>query len=198
MFNLIPPKKREEYSKEIKQMFSLIEREHGKSARDEFDHDQTHYLIYSHKKFGVIGGARLIPIDQPVLTSDLLKRLQFKSNQKIWEMSRIFFHLPSETAKDESEKMFNLIRQDFYQNMYDSLKTISIAQKIKAFITVLPTEGHKDILNMGLWPFEKQAQIASPFKDSRSYILGIMPMNAQTYEAFVHRRRSSESILRIS
>lgn len=198
MFNLIAPKKRVEFKEDIDQMFKLLELEHGKHARDNFDHDEAYYLVYSHKKFGVIGGARLIPIEAPAMTSDLLKRLKFSSKHKIWELSRVFFHLPEETAKDESEKMSELICRDFYQSMYDSLKTISIAQKIRSYITVLAFEDHQDVLHYGFWPFDKQASIASPYNDKEPYVVGFMTMNQDMYDVFVQRRVSFERIIRIS
>jgi hypothetical protein len=198
MFNLIPPKKRSEFKDDLNQMFTLLELELGKNALDAFDHDEAYYLVYSHKKFGVIGGARLIPIDSPAMTSDLLKRLKFNTKQKIWELSRVFFHLPEDTAKDESEKMFELICRDFYQGMYDSLKTISIAQKIRSFITVLPFDDHQDVLHFGFWPFDKQASISSPYKDKEPYVVGFMPMNQDMYDVFIQRRMSYERIIRIS
>lgn len=198
MFNMIPPKKREEFKVELNQMFKLLELEHGPSFRDQFDHDDTNYLIFSHKKFGVIGGARLIPIEYPALTSDLLKRLKFQSKHKIWELSRIFFHIPIEKAKDEHEKSIELIRRDFYQGMYDSLKTISIAQKIKSFITVIDFDGHQEILNLGFWPFDKQAKITSPHNCGKPYVVGFMPMNADSYDMFVKRRLSYEHVIKVS
>ncbi|GEM_PF-4268778 len=198
MFNLITPKKRDECSKELAQMFDLIEKEYGPHSRDKFDHDEAQYLVYSHKKFGVIGGARLIPIDEMALTTDLLKRLKFQSKHKIWEISRIFFHLPHEKAKDEKENMFDLICRDFYQNMYDSLKTISIAQKIRTFVTVLPVDEHHNVLSFGLWPFEKQGQVASPYNDGEQFVFGYMPMNEQTYDMFINRRSTHENVVRVN
>lgn len=198
MFNLITPKKRTEFKKEMDQMHTLLSREFGESYRDEFDHAQTNYLVFCHKKFGVIGGARLISIDAPVLTTDFLNRLKFQSKHKIWEMSRVFFHIPEEKAKDENQKAMELIRRDFFQGLYDSLQTISIAQKIKVFISVLPLESHQEATQSGLWPFDKQAKIASPYKDNNPYVVGIMPMNVSMYDTFTKRRMSCEQVIRIS
>lgn len=194
MFNLITPKKRADYDRELSEMFERLQLEVGPKFQDCFDHEKANYLIFSHKKFGIIGGARLIPIDAPALTSDLIRRLQFKTKNKIWEISRIFFHIPYENAKDEHEKSIDHIRQDFYLGMYDSLKTISIAQKIKTFVTVLDTNTHQEVLKNGMWPFSKQAKIASPYRDGEEHIVGIMPMNAELYESFVQRRMSMDSI----
>jgi N-acyl-L-homoserine lactone synthetase len=198
MFNLIPPKKRAEFSQDIDQMFALLKLEFGENVIDIYDHDKTQYLVYSHKKYGVIGGARLIPIDAPGLTTDLLKRLQFQPKQKMWELSRIFFHLPDTGSKEESIRQYELMRRDFFQNLYDSLKTISIAQKIKGFITILHEDVHKEILLKGFWPFDKQAKITSPFKDGEPYVIGFMPMNDAMYELFIQRRLSFEIIAPIS
>lgn len=197
MFNLITPKKRDESQKELNQMFKHLKTEYGALARDHCDHEEAQYLVYSHKKFGVIGGARLIPIDQQALTTDLLKRLKFEPRMKIWEISRIFFQLPEDISADEREKMHEIVCRDFYRNMYDSLKTISIAQKIKAFITVLPLERHQTVLNLGLWAFEKQGHIASPHKDNQKYVFGFMPMNEDTYTLFQNRRVACEELVRI-
>lgn len=194
MFNLITPKKRADYDKELSQMFDLLQLEMGPKFQDSFDHEDANYLIFSHKKFGIIGGARLIPIESPALTSDLIKRLQFKTSNKIWELSRIFFHVPYEKAKDEHEKSIDLIRRDFYLGMYDSLRTISVAQKIKTFVTVLEADAHQQVLKNGMWPFSKQAKIASPYHDDQEHIVGIMPMNANLYESFVQRRMASDTI----
>lgn len=198
MFNLITPKKRVECADELAQMFAILEKEYGKRARDKFDHDNAQYLVYSHKKFGVVGGARIIPIDQQALTTDFLKRLKFEPKMKVWEISRLFFHLPEETAQDEQEKMFELLCRDFYQNMYDSLKTVSIAQKVRAFVTVLPEEEHRSILHFGLWPFEKQGKLSSPYNCGQQYVFGYMPMNDQTYEAFINRRLSHEKVATVN
>lgn len=195
MFNLITPKKRAEHDKELSRMFELLKLEMGSKFQDSFDHEKANYLVFSHKKFGIIGGARLIPIDAPALTSDLIKRLQFKTNNKIWEISRVFFHVPIEKAKDEHEKSLDLIRHDFYLGMYDSLKTISVAQKIKTFVTVLETSAHQDVIKNGMWPFSKQARIASPYGDGKEHIVGIMPMNAGIYESFVQQRLSADNII---
>lgn len=192
MFNLITPKKREEFNKELNQMFVAIQKEIPEYASDIFDHEKANYLVFSHKKFGVIGGARLIPIDADVLTSDLLKRLKFHTKQKIWEISRVYFHIPEDKIKDEHPIALEVIRRDFYLGMYDSLKTISIAQKIKTFITALPVESHKEICSYGFWPFDKQANFSSPYKDNKQFVVGIMPMNAERYETFVQRRLTLE------
>lgn len=193
MFNLITPKKREEFKKELDQMFVSIQKEMPEYASDEYDHEKANYLVFSHKKFGVIGGARIISIDANVLTSDLLKRLKFHSKQKIWEISRVFFHIPQDKIKDEHPVALDVIRRDFYLGMYDSLKTISIAQKIKMFVTALPAESHHEICSYGVWPFDKQANFSSPYKDDKQFVVGIMPMNAELYETFVQRRLSLET-----
>lgn len=192
MFNLISPKKRVEFKEDLDQMMTLLKQEFGENVLDQYDHQYTQYLVYYHKKYGVIGGARLIPIEAPVMTGDLLKRIHFQPKTKIWEISRIFFRLPSNMPEPEKAHQYELMRRDFFQNIYDSLKTISIAQKIKAFVTILPEETHKEALALGLWPFDKQAQIKSPKGDDKSYIVGYMTMNNETYEIFTQRRMSFE------
>lgn len=195
MFNVVSPKKRAEFAEDLQQMFDRLAIEYGNQGRDAYDHDQAIYVICSHKKFGVIGGARLIPMDAQAITKDFLKRLKFNSKQKIYEISRVFFHIPNNQDIHESSEMFELICRDFYQGLFEALKTISIAQKVKAFISVLSMEDHKDVLHYGLWPFEKQAKIASPYNNDEPYVLGIMPMNERLYETFLMRRSNHEQKL---
>jgi N-acyl-L-homoserine lactone synthetase len=198
MFNLISPKKRAEFKSDLDQMFTLLKEEFGDDVLDQYDHSCTQYLVYYHKKYGVIGGARLIPIEAPILTGELIKRIQFQPKQKIWELSRIFFRLPADNTEPPLSHQYELMRRDFFQNLYDSLRTISIAQKIKAFVTILQEDTHKEVLQMGLWPFDKQAMITSPVGDDKQYIVGYMTMNNDTYEIFTQRRLSFERFATVS
>jgi hypothetical protein len=194
-FNLIGPDKREKFKKEIDLMFSLTRKEYGEGARDCFDHDHAHYLLGTHNKLGMIGGVRLIPISRQAMTTHALKNLETEERDGIWELSRVFFHVNLDFENDYDGKMFDHLCQAFYQGLYESLKTASVAKQINTFLTVFPFQEHQDVLHFGLWPLEEDASVNSPYDGNpeNPYILGYMPMDDQTYYLFKDRLSSYES-----
>lgn len=198
MFNVVSAKKRNEFVKDVDQMFDRLQMIYGDQATDQYDHDEVIYVLYSHKKFGVIGSARLIPAGCNAITKDYLCRLKWDAKNKIYELSRVAFHIPRDNKVTESDEMVDLIRRDFYQGLYESLKTISISQRVKTFISILSEEEHKAVQSYGLWPFEKQGKVILSQLGSKVCAFGVLPMSETLYKKFLHHRQSYETQLRQS
>ena len=193
MFNVVSSKKHDEFREDVEQMFDRLRIVYGDGAKDDYDHNDVIYVLYSHKKFGVIGSARLIPAGSKALTEEYMRRIKCEGKNKVYELSRVFFHIPQSAKVKESSEMLEIIKRDFYLGLYEALKTISISQKVKTFITVLTEEEHKAILQYGMWPFQKQGRVMIPKSEAKVYALGILPMSEPLYETFLTRRQAYES-----
>lgn len=198
MFTVVTQKKIPEFEKEMQQMHRCLIDVYGKDYRDAYDHDETMYLLYSHKKFGVIGGARIIPSGRGAIMQDFLSRIKIEGKNKVFEVSRVFFHIPNEGGLKESEAMYNVIRRDFYQGFYEALKTISIAQKVKTFVSVLSEEEHQMVKEFGMWPFDREGRVLLPKLSKSPFVAGLLPMSQKLYEKFLDQRQDYELGLRFT
>jgi N-acyl-L-homoserine lactone synthetase len=196
-FNLISPDKRNIYRADLDKMFSLLENEYGEQAKDSYDHDLTYYLLCSNDTLGVIGGVRLIPLTERAQTTKFFSSDSSNNNIKTWEVSRIFFSLNIDWDNEDSEKLFDRFCYGFYQGLFESLKTVSIAMKLDKLITVLPAGEHQDMVYFGLWPMKEIATIASPYDgDPRDvFIVARMPLEDSVYQLFQERCSSYASCL---
>ncbi len=96
---------------------------------DQYDRDDTYYLIAYEKELGVYGGCRLLPTTTPYMLEKTFEQIDcgpLPKRDDVWECSRFF--IDNRAFKDASsnlvkratyELMIGLLEFGFYKNLKD-------------------------------------------------------------------------------
>jgi|GEM_PF-6911432 len=109
---------------------------------DDQDTENTEYLVYTHEEYGLIGSARLYPIE-----------MQRPGHLKtaVWRLDRIHTH-KDRLSHLEDTQVHEVLR-GFYQSLYEYLDNFSLKNEISLIETSTFCTEHKDLKEVGRWPF---------------------------------------------
>ena len=180
-YHFVIPENREHCRELTQDYFTINTKIWGDQAFDEYDTQNTRYVICVHSEFGVIGGLRLLSSSGPILSDIVLKKKGYVlSDKDVWEISKLFFYLPSSHPIQESLDDFNRICTDFYMGIWEFLTQVS---DFESLITILPEVEHEDVRHFGQWPFNIESLVAAPYDSTPNderYILGIINIGQRT------------------
>ena len=157
MLHIITPNEHHIHADMISQMFAHLNSESSKNAwqRDEFDTLETIYCVYIDDRFGLIGSARILP--RPAW---LANHIELEEDAEgYWECNRVFFDIHEDAPVHDNLDAFREITQQFYQELYKSIKEFARTYGIGSMLSVNLFDEHEDIVHFGQWPFDIESLI---------------------------------------
>jgi hypothetical protein len=171
MYILVSKDNAAEYSKEIETLNQLYKLETGMTISDDADM----YVIYKHPDHGIVGGAKITPIEQAKELDHYFLVNQYQV-EDCWVLEKVFFHLDDDSPLQENPEQFEHLCRKFYQGLYQALLLIGHEYNKKVLLTLNPLEEHEDIKHFGGWPFAAQHMIESSLQ-AHDKVLGVLKIN---------------------
>lgn len=168
MLHIISPENKKFFRHELNHYFRLRKRilidrlgwdltsVQGKE-RDQFDHDQAHYLIYKSPRTGkVAGGVRLTPSTARNLTLDVFSNLidpykRFSPSLKVWECSRFVTDLA------ETEEQKSLIKEATFV-LFIGMIDYGLSNNLHSYIATTEVRLER-IIRMAQWYLERLGNV---------------------------------------
>ncbi len=175
-YHFVTPDNRNDWREHMHDFFSRSAEELGENAIDKYDTQNARYLVCVHKEYGVIGGLRLLSSTTPRLSDRVLKQeSKVSSDVHLWEISKLYFHLPPSSLIHSSPMKFDKLCRKFYTDIWEILSTSSY---FGALISLLPVEEHRDVSYFGKWRFNDETLVDNPYCPGKNqedqYVFGVL------------------------
>ncbi len=162
-----------------------------KQEIDQFDLPQSQYVLSLSKKFGVIGGYRLLPSTGPTMVRDVFEDHVFDkslipNSPTCWEITRLFFKKPKEKGDG-----IGLIRRGTLE-LFISMLEFGLSQGIKTFLVDVDVR-LESLYNAAGWPVTRISK-AREFNE-KHYVIGLLNVSQDILDVVRRRSRLYQPVL---
>ena len=167
MFEVIAPKDHKLNASKIERYWESFCDEHQNEDYQDCVQsitEECYYLVFEHKKDGIIGGAVLMP--------------QGKVDDKnCYLLTGVALNLPddSDLLKDENSSEFDALCESFYTGLVETLTKFAKENSIDAYIFENPDVEHEEIGHFGKIKFLDEELIQ---RGSQELVLGVYVPNS--------------------
>lgn len=138
---------------------------------------RTEFILYNHKKYGVIGGSRISKLDEKHRVTKYFNQMGYMIKNFV-VAEEVFFHLSNDSPIHNDEDLFHDLCKSFYTGLYHAMMLQGRLHQKLTLITANDLEDHEDIKYFGNWPFVMEHLIPAG-DENCELIMGIIPMISQ-------------------
>lgn len=154
--------------------------------------DQSVYLVYVDRDYGLVGGAKLTPVNAISNSAFYRRSLGVALGHKVWECSHVFFDVEGIDELERHDSKAYALTQRFYHDLFDGIRSFAQQKGIKHIITRHEASVHEELRYVGSWPFvtevmEEGTALSSP------EVFGVLSLSHAAYETFAKNAVSSQS-----
>ena len=186
MFTLITPASRGRHKALLSRLFQTREGYYDSNlaaAMAAFDTPSSAYIVYEDPDNGVFGSARLNKLVESPAKSFYLEHYDERLLNTFLEVSYVSFTMEDDHPSQESS-LFDAAIQTFYRELYDFLLSISFAQDLNGYVTLMDAEEHPDFIFFGNWHFERTHSV---LLEGSPVLLGEIPLGTSIGYALADR-----------
>jgi hypothetical protein len=145
VFSIILPKNRQ---KNVSRLEAMFEKRGGRDAKDT---DETIYIVYENPGQSLFGSARVSPVSQSILTDVGFFDQENCQTLGLLELSLVSFDDSHLLPSDPNKEIF---KSWFYTGLTEVLRTLSLTQNLKGYVTVNTPEAYRSCTDFGAFSFE--------------------------------------------
>jgi N-acyl-L-homoserine lactone synthetase len=154
--------------------------------------DESVYLVYVDRDYGLVGGAKLTPVNAISNSAFYRRSLGVALGDKVWECSHVFFDVEGIDELERHDSKAYALTQRFYHDLFDGIRAFAQQKGIKHIITRHEESVHEELHYVGSWPFV--VALMDEGTDLRkTEVFGVLSLSHASYETFSKNAASSHS-----